>query len=96
MVSGGAGSELHRVLLPDDHPGLPIDEVSRRFRDDQHATLLAVTRGGKTYVNPAADFELDAGDEALIVAQTLGHLRPAHHRAEATQAAPNQPVAAAG
>lgn len=96
MVSGGAGSELYRVELPADYPGLPIDEVSRRFRDDPHATLLAVNRDGKTYVNPAADFELDAGDEALVVAENLGRLQPAHHRRQATQPSPGQPATASG
>ncbi|HEY8629932.1 MAG TPA: hypothetical protein VIL73_05205 [Gaiellaceae bacterium] len=80
MVSGGAGSELYRVEMPENYHGLAIDDVSRMFRDDHHATLLAVTRGGKTYINPAADFQLAADDEALIVAEALGKLRPAHHR----------------
>jgi voltage-gated potassium channel len=80
MVSGGAGSELYRVELPDEYAGMAVDDVSRRFRDDHHATLLAVTRDGQTYVNPAADFQLSATDEALIVAETLGKLQPAHHR----------------
>ena len=32
MVSGGTGSELYRVKIPDDYHGLPIDDVSRQFR----------------------------------------------------------------
>ncbi|MFL5756198.1 MAG: potassium channel family protein [Chloroflexota bacterium] len=79
MVSGGEGSELYRVQLPDDYAGLPIDDVSRRFRDDHHATLLAVSRQGQTHMNPGADFELVTGDEALVVAQALGRLKPVHH-----------------
>ena len=79
MVSGGAGSELYRVKIPDDYLGLPIDEVSQRFRDDHHATLLAVNRLGQTHINPAADFKLMAGDEALVVADHLGSLKPVHH-----------------
>ncbi|HEY5520453.1 MAG TPA: hypothetical protein VIK08_07330 [Candidatus Limnocylindrales bacterium] len=79
MVSGGAGSELYRVKIPDDYLGLAIDDVSQRFRDDHHATLLAISRLGQTHVNPSADFKLLAGDEALIVSDRLGSLKPVHH-----------------
>ena len=79
MVSGGAGSELYRVKIPDDYHGLPIDEVSKRFRDDHHATMLAVSRLGTTYINPAQDFALLSTDEALVVAEELGALKPVHH-----------------
>ena len=79
IVSGGAGSELYRVKMPEEYHGVPIDEVSQRFRDDHHATLLAVNRLGTTHVNPAQDFELLSTDEALIVAEGLGALKPVHH-----------------
>ena len=79
MVSGGAGSELYRVKIPDDYHGLPIDDVSKRFRDDHHATLLAINRLGKTYINPEADFALLSTDDALVVAERLGELQPVHH-----------------
>ena len=79
MVSGGAGSELYRVKIPDDYHGMPIDEVSQHFRDDHHATLLAINRLGQTYINPAQDFALLSTDEALVVAEKLGSLKPVHH-----------------
>jgi len=79
MVSGGMGSELYRVQLPDDYQGLAIDEVSRLFRDDHHATLIAISRLGRTYMNPDTDFQLVIGDEALVVAESLGNLKPVHH-----------------
>jgi len=79
MVSGGAGSELYRVKIPDAYHGLPIDEVSRRLRDEHRATLLAVNRLGKTIINPAPEFELMSTDEALVVAEQLGTLKPVHH-----------------
>jgi voltage-gated potassium channel len=79
MVSGGAGSELYRVKIPDEYHGLPIDDVSQRLRDDHHATLLAINRLGKTFINPAQDFALLSTDEALVVAEKLGTLNPVHH-----------------
>ena len=78
MVSGGAGSELYRVEVPAGYVGLPIDEVSQHFRDDHHSTLLAISRLGRTYMNPAPEFQVLAGDEALIVAESLGALVPVH------------------
>ena len=76
IVSGGDGSELYRVGLPDDYAGLSIDELSTKLRGDHRATLLAVTRDGRSMTNPPADFRLQAGDDAVVVAESLGELRP--------------------
>ena len=53
IVSGGEGSELYRIALPDDYVGLSIDIVAARLRADHRATLLSVNRGGHAFVNPA-------------------------------------------
>jgi voltage-gated potassium channel len=76
IVSGGEGSELYRVALPDAYVGLSIDELSAKLRGEHHATLLAVTRGGRSMTNPPADFRLQSGDDAVVVAENLGELRP--------------------
>ena len=76
IVSGGHGSELYRVMLPDTYVGLSIDELSARLRGEHRATLLAVTRDGRSLINPAKDFRLQAGDDAVVVAEGLGELRP--------------------
>jgi voltage-gated potassium channel len=76
MVSGGEGSELYRVVVPEEYAGLAIDDASRRLREEHHATLLAVNRGGATFVNPAPDFVIAAADEALVLANRLGKLAP--------------------
>ena len=76
IVSGGEGSELYRIRLPDDYLGLSIDAVSGRLRTEHRATLLPVNRGGQTFVNPAADFVLEHGDDAVVVAESLGTLAP--------------------
>jgi len=76
IVSGGDGSELYRVALPDDYVGLSVDELSTRLRGEHRATLLAVTREGRSMTNPPADFRLQRGDDAVVVAEGLGDLRP--------------------
>lgn len=76
IVSGGEGSELYRVMLPDGYVGLSIDELSAKLRGDHRATLLAVTRGGHSMTNPPTDFRLEDGDDAVVVAEGLGTLRP--------------------
>ena len=76
IVSGGEGSELYRVELPDDYVGASVDELSARLRADHNATLLAISRNGTTVVNPAPDFEMRSGDDAVVVAETLGGLSP--------------------
>lgn len=76
IVSGGEGSELYRVALPDTYVGLSIDELSAKLRGEHRATLLAVTRDGRSLTNPPADFRLEPGDDAVVVAESLGELRP--------------------
>jgi voltage-gated potassium channel len=76
IVSGGTGSELYRIVLPDAYVGLTIDELSTKLRGEHHATLLAVTRDGTSMTNPSADFRLQPGDDAVVVAESLGELRP--------------------
>jgi voltage-gated potassium channel len=76
IVSGGTGSELYRVSLPGEYLGFSIDELSARLRAEHRATLLAVTRNGGTLTNPPADFRLQDGDDAVVVAEGLGTLSP--------------------
>ncbi|HEY3523559.1 MAG TPA: NAD-binding protein [Candidatus Limnocylindrales bacterium] len=76
IVSGGEGSELYRITLPDEYLGLTIDEVSAHLRVDHRATLLSINRGGRAFVNPPADFRLSRGDDAVVVAESLGSLAP--------------------
>jgi voltage-gated potassium channel len=76
IVSGGEGSELYRITLPDDYIGLSIDAVVTRLRSDHRATLLSVNRGGRAFVNPPADLVLEPGDDAVVIAESLGDLAP--------------------
>jgi voltage-gated potassium channel len=76
IVSGGVGSELYRVALPDSYVGLTIDELSAKMRGEHRATLLAVTRDGRSMTNPPTDFRLESGDDAVVVAESLGELQP--------------------
>ena len=77
IVSGGRGSELYRVEPPIDYFGLSIDEVSRRLRGDHRATLVAVVRDKQTITNPPTDLYLQRTDELVVVAESLGKLKPA-------------------
>ncbi|MFL5641299.1 MAG: potassium channel family protein [Chloroflexota bacterium] len=76
IVSGGEGSELYRIALPDEYIGLSIDAVSALLRSDHKATLLSVNRGGRAFVNPPSDLVLMSGDDAIVVAEGLGSLAP--------------------
>ncbi len=77
IVSGGEGSELYRVVLPDEYFGLTVDECSARLRAEHRATLLSVVRGTATITNPPADLTILAGDDAVVIAEDLGDLTPA-------------------
>jgi voltage-gated potassium channel len=76
IVSGGEGSELYRVQLPDSYVGLSVDDLSAKLRAEHRATLLSVSRGGQAYVNPPEDFRLAQGDDLVVVAESLGTLAP--------------------
>jgi len=76
IVSGGEGSELYRITLPDEYIGLSIDAVASRLRSEHQSTLLSVNRGGRAFVNPPTDFVLELGDDAVVVAESLGRLAP--------------------
>jgi voltage-gated potassium channel len=76
IVSGGTGSELYRVALPDEYCDLTPDQLSARLRTEHQATLLAVVRDGTSIANPTADFRLRRGDDAVVVAESLGTLSP--------------------
>ena len=76
LVSGGDGSELYRVALPDDYCGISVDELSAKLRADHRATLLSVSRRGASITNPPAGFMLQPGDDAVVVAEGLTGLQP--------------------
>jgi voltage-gated potassium channel len=76
IVSGGEGSELYRISLPTEFIGLSVDELSAKLRADHAATLLAIGRNGHAQVNPPSDFRLTEGDDAIVVAESLGTLAP--------------------
>jgi voltage-gated potassium channel len=76
IVSGGEGSELYRITFPEEYLGLTIDAVTARLRAEHRATLLSVNRGGHAFVNPGSDFVLEPGDDAIVVAESLGTLAP--------------------
>jgi voltage-gated potassium channel len=76
IVSGGDGSELYRVQLPDSYVGMSVDDLSAKLRSEHRATLLSISRGGQAYVNPPEDFRLSNGDDLIVVAESLGSLQP--------------------
>jgi voltage-gated potassium channel len=76
IVSGGEGAELYRVSLPEEYCGLTVDALSATLRREHRATLLSINRGGHTFANPAPDFELAEGDDAVVLAESLTLLAP--------------------
>ena len=95
IVSGGDGSELYRVEIPDAYLGLSVDEVSAKLRADHRATLLSISRNGKAFVNPPSDFTILAGDDAVVVAESLGTLAPLVMKHEENGVSPTEVVASA-
>ncbi len=74
IVSGGEGSELYRVQIPEGLAGMDVDQASAKLRADHRATLLAVTRNGSTHTNLEPGFRLEPGDDLVVVAESLGDL----------------------
>jgi len=67
---------VYRIRVPDDYLGLTVDELSATLRERHEATLLAVPRGSQSFVNPRTDFRIEAGDDALVLAESLRTLAP--------------------
>jgi voltage-gated potassium channel len=76
IVSGGEGSELYRVQLPEGLAGADVDAAAARLRAEHRATLLAVTRDGTTHTNPESGFRIEEGDELVVVSVAPGELKP--------------------
>ena len=76
LVPTGPGSRSYRIQIPEELCGLSVDEFSARLRADHKATLLAVSRRGQVSTNPATDFKMQPGDDAVVVAESLGTLAP--------------------
>jgi voltage-gated potassium channel len=74
IVTGGEGSELYRVALPEDCAGMTIDQLASKLRAEHLATLLAVVRDGTTHTNPDLEFRVQPGDDLVVVAEHLGDL----------------------
>jgi voltage-gated potassium channel len=69
IVSGGHGSELYRVLVPERMVGLSVIEASRELKEQSDATLLAIARNGTIMTNPGPTVVLSAGDEVVVIAE---------------------------
>jgi len=71
IVSGGEGSELYRIPVPAEQVGGSVADAVPRLLAFSGAVLLAVVRNGKVIANPAATEMLVAGDELVILAESL-------------------------
>ncbi len=75
LVTGGEGSELYHVQLPSEAAGQTVSAVGELLRKTR-TILVAIVRDGKSQVNPAADFVVQAGDQALVIAESAESLVP--------------------
>jgi voltage-gated potassium channel len=74
MVSGGIGSELYRIPMPERMAGRRVLEVAALLLQFNDATLLAVARNGSVLANPGAQFILESGDEMVLMAESMERL----------------------
>lgn len=77
MIGGGSnndGPQLYRVKMPAEGVGMSTVELGSKMRAKHHATVLAVTRDGKTVANPPHGFRMEADDDLVILAFGLGEL----------------------
>jgi voltage-gated potassium channel len=74
MVSGGIGSELYRIPMPERMAGRRVVEIASSLLRFNDATLLAVARNGSVLANPGAQFILESGDEMVLMAESMERL----------------------
>ena len=87
IVSGGKGSELYRVAIPDECVGLSLDELSARLRGEHSATLLGVNRDGDRLREPAERLPAGEGRRRRRRGGVAGHPRAAGDPARLTSCA---------
>jgi voltage-gated potassium channel len=75
LVTGGEGSELYHVELPATAAGQTVGQVGDLLRQTR-TILVAIVRDGKSQVNPPADYVVQAGDQALVIAESVESLVP--------------------
>ena len=61
IVSGGEGSELYRITLPEEYLGQSIDAVATRLRNDHNATLAVGQSRRPRLRQPSGRFRPRAG-----------------------------------
>jgi voltage-gated potassium channel len=72
MVSGGLGSELYRVQIPEALVGHKVSEAAPALLIEFGATLVGVVDPeGKVVANAPAALELSAGHGLIILAESL-------------------------
>jgi voltage-gated potassium channel len=76
IVSGGEGSELYRIQVPESFVGLTVQDVAVILIRDHRATMLALIRNGTNYVNPPGEMTIERNDDALVVAESIATLAP--------------------
>ena len=73
---------------------MPWTGGQRSSAHGHRATLLAISRGTHTIVNPRVDFSVERSDDLLVVAESLGTLAPLRpDRAMGTAGRPAMPLA---
>ncbi len=91
MVGGSRGDDpqLYRVKLPPECVGLSTIELATLLRAEHHATVLAVSRNGRTVANPPHGFRMEADDNMVVLAYSLGDLVPVNEADWATTSRPS-------
>jgi voltage-gated potassium channel len=74
MVSGGIGSELYRIPMPERMAGRRVLEIASSLLQFNDATLLAVARNGSVLANPGAQFIVESGDQLVVMAESMERL----------------------
>lgn len=91
IVGGASNAEdpqLYRVAMPENGVGKSIIELGAHMRSEHHATVLAVIRSGQTVANAPHGFRMEAGDDLVVLAFSLGNLTPIEESAPRTEASP--------
>jgi voltage-gated potassium channel len=77
MVGGGSDEpQLYRVKMPAQCVGMSTIELATVLRAEHHATWLAINREGRSVAHPPYGFRMEATDDLVVLAHSLGELEP--------------------
>jgi voltage-gated potassium channel len=74
ILTVGTGNAFHKVKVPEELAGMPVERLHDLLKREHHAILMSVEpclgeRAGEVVVNPPAEMQVALGDTLVVVSE---------------------------